>query len=109
MKKINGYSLAVKLCEYSTLTGTGLSFPALCKIFGPMYWETLNPLEKLYYKRLAAQYKQTDLGIAERKGKIPTRTKFLNAIFGNKINEQNEVLDELENIVFEIKHLESKY
>ena len=102
MKKINGYSVAVKLCEYSTLFGSGIPFSKLCQIFGPLYWEKLSPLEKLYYKRLAAQYKQTALGIAERAGNIPTRSEFLNAIFGLKIVEQELVLDDLEKVIIEL-------
>ncbi len=102
MKKINGYSVAARLCEYSTLAGTGLSFPILCKVFGPLLWEKLSPLEKLYFKRVAIQYKQTAVGILERAGTLPSREEYLDAIFGERSNEQDQVLDTLETVVIEL-------
>ena len=102
MKNINGYSTAARLCEYSTLAGTGLSFPILCKVFGPLYWEKLSPLEKHYFKRVAIQYKKTAVGIAERVGTQPTKEDYLNAIFGERTNERDEVLDELETVVIKL-------
>ena len=105
MKSINGYSVAASLCEYSTLAGTGLSFPTLCKVFGPMFWEKLSPLEKLYFKRVAIHYKRTDVGIAERAGVLPTREEYLDAIFGERTSEQDQVLDKLETIVIELYNM----
>ncbi len=102
MKNINGYSVAVRLCEYSTLAGTGLSFSMLCKVFGPIYWEKLSPLEKLYFKRVAMQYKQTAIGIAERNGTLPTREAYLDVIFGGRSKERDQVLDELETVVIKL-------
>ena len=102
---INGYSVAARLCEYSTLAGTGLSFPNLCKVFGPLCWENLLPLEKLYFKRVAIQYKQTAMGIAERAGTLPTREEYLDAIFGERTGEQDQVLDKLETVVIELYNM----
>ena len=98
MKKVNGYSVAVRLCEYSTLAGTGLSFPLLCKVFGPVYWQILPALSKFYYKRVAIQYKQTAIGIAERAGTLPTRDAFLDAIFGERLDEREHVIQELTSV-----------
>lgn len=102
MKNINGYSIAARLCEYSTLAGTGLPFPTLCKVFGPMFWEKLSPLEKHYFKRVAIQYKQTVVGIAERTGTLPAREDYLDAIFGERSSERDQVLDKLETVVIEL-------
>jgi hypothetical protein len=105
MKKLNGYSVAVRLCEYSTSTGTGLPFPVLCKIFGPLYWEGLSTLEKLYFKQLAIHYSQTAVGIAERAGALPTREALMDAIFGVRTIEKEKVIGELAPINIKIYHM----
>ena len=102
MKQINGYSIAAQLCECSTPGGSGLHFSLLCKVFGPVYWESLSYIEKMYFKHIAMQYKQTPMGIAEKAGARPTREAFLNVIFGNRIIERNQILSILEEIALEI-------
>ena len=52
------FVIVKRLCEYSTLNGTGLPFPVLCKVFRPMYREKLSQLEKFYFKRVDTQHKQ---------------------------------------------------
>ena len=110
MKKLNGYSIAVKLCQYSIIVkGIGIPFSEFCKIFGPIYWEKLTRLEKLYFKRIAIQYNQSPLGIiARRDGKFPSREEFLGAVFGQRDNERNQVLDELKCVVIKIYDLSMK-
>ena len=90
MKTLNGYSVATRLCQYSTTTTeSGLNFPALCVIFGPVGWDLLAPLEKLYFKRIAEQYKTTAVGNNERvQGEVPSREQFLSAVFGEKMIER---------------------
>ena len=102
----NGYSLAVKLCEHFSSNGTGLSFPALCKVFGPVYWETLDPFQKLYFKRLALHYKTTEIGTAERNGARPTNAQVVQALYGvNRLEEKNSVRQILQPIGDKISQL----
>ena len=94
MKNQTGYSIAALLCEYSLDGGTGLSFPKLCLLFGPKYWEKSSVIEKLYFKRLAIHYKTTATFQLERKGIKPTKEEFLSSLFGHRIEEQNAVMDD---------------
>lgn len=94
MRRINGYAIAARLCEISG-NGTNLSFPELCKIFGPIYWESLPSLSKLYFKRLAIHYKQTSMGKAEKAGFKPSCEEFLTSLFGHRNQEQETVMQEL--------------
>lgn len=105
MKKQNGYSIAARLCEYSTSGGTNLPFPILCQVFGPVYWEKLTTVEKLYFKRLAIQYRQTVVGTAERAGSLPTREAFLTAVFGDRAIEQEKVRQELQLAAMKLSHM----
>ena len=90
----NGYSLGVKLCEHFSSNGTGLSFPTLCKVFGPVYWEKLDPLQKLYFKRLALHYKTTETGAAERNGTRPSNAQVALALY-----TVNTILSKIDRVV----------
>ena len=87
MRKVNGYSIAVRLCEY--FCRTGLSFPLLCKVFGPLYWEHLSALEKLYFKRVALQYRM------EWHCHKVTDNQFVGVIFDQRREELEHVREAL--------------
>ena len=93
MGRISGYTIALRLCEY--FVESGLSFPLRCKIFGPLYWETLNDLEKLYFKQLATQYRATPTGWSEKYGPRVNDYRFLAAVFDQRAEEMNRVKDVL--------------
>ena len=88
VRKVNGYSIAVRLCEY--FCRTGLSFPLLCKVFGPLYWEHLSALEKLYFKRVALQYRMSG-----QYGHKLSGNQFVAAIFGQRREELEHVREAL--------------
>ena len=102
MKKLNGYSIAARLCQYSTIKRMEIPFSEFCKVFGPIYWEKLTSLEKLYFKRIAIQYNQSPLGIASRNRKFPSRDEFLTTVFGQRDNERDQVITELKSVVTKI-------
>ncbi len=90
---VNGYSIAARLCQY--FCRTLLTFPQLCKVFGPLYWEHLTVLEKLYFKRLALHYQNSPTGRSEWYGYPVNGNKFVAAIFGQRREELNRVKEAL--------------
>ena len=106
MKTINGYSMAVLLCQFFSDVWMDIPFPKLCLLFGPLFWKDgLSPLEKQYFKRLAAEYKQSPTGIAEKNGHHPTRDEFLTAVFGLRTQEQYIVQQKLEPVAAKIRNM----
>ena len=95
--KANGYSICVRLTEFSTENGMGMCVACCFKIFGPAVWDNMSKMEQQYFKRLAYDYKQSDIGRADHLyGMRPSRDDFLNAVFGVNMNEWVILKTELE-------------
>lgn len=97
-RTINGYYICARLCGHVN-PSKKIPFRTICEELGPLYWQNLRVLEKMYFKRLASSYRLTHLGQEERKkesGEAPGRWIFLQTIFDGNTEEEKQVMKILE-------------